>query len=130
MAANPKIGWLGEPLDLEIRQGATFGPHNAAMVNPDNSPVDLTGCVIRGQIRRTALTTTVTASLSCTITDPAGGLYTLSMTDEVTAAIPAGESITDPKSKYVWDLELEDSQGRVIPLYYGNVSVLRESTRA
>lgn len=129
MTATPSIGYFGEKMTLNIRQGATLGPFSATMVNPDESPVNLTNCTIRGKIRKTALSATVTATLDCTITNAAAGQYTFGLTDEVTAAITAGEKLTDKASKYVWDLELEDSTGRVIPLYYGDCFVLREVTR-
>jgi|GEM_PF-1276835 len=139
--ATPKIGYLGERLDLEIRQGATFGPHAAQMFglidlnNPTHvlqgygNPINLTSCTIRGKIRKTALSATVTCSLVVTITDALLGKYEFSLTDAITAAIVAGERLTDNASKYVWDLELVDSTGKVFPLYYGNVIILREVTR-
>lgn len=125
----PTIGFFGERLDLRIRQGATLGSFLAQMLNPNGSPVDLTGCTIRGQIRKTGLANSITAAIECTITDPLDGRYEFGLPDEITTGIPAGESITDDESQYVWDLELEDSIGRVIPLYHGSVNVLREATR-
>ena len=46
------------------------------------------------------------------------------------AGIQAGETIKDPASLYVWDMELEDASGRVVPLYYGDCKVFLEVTRA
>jgi hypothetical protein len=139
--ATPKIGYYGERLDLLIRQGATLGPFEAQMFGPvdENNPthvaqgygdpINLTDCTIRGKIRKTALSATVTADLVCTITDALLGKYTFGLSATATALIPCGERVTDKASQYVWDLELVDALARVIPLYYGAVPVLREVTR-
>lgn len=124
-----QLGYIGERLDLLIRQGATLGPFLATMTNPDASPVDLTGATIRGQIRKRAADTTVVASLDVTITSAAAGQYSFGLTATATAAIVAGADVTKPESVYVWDLELQDAAGRVLPLYWGDVRVHREVTR-
>lgn len=124
------LGYIGERLDLLIRQGATFGPFECSMLNPDETPVDLTGCVLQGHIRKKALDNTVVTSLAITITEPVNGRYVFGLSGEATSLIVAGESIKDPVSKYVWDMELIDANLRVIPVYYGDVSVFREVTRA
>lgn len=127
--ATLRIGSYGERMDVLLRQGGTFGPYTATMKNPDGTAVDLTGCLIRGQLRKKALDTTIVATLDCAITNATGGVYTFGLSAATTAAIPAGEKVTDRASQYVWDLELVDSSGRVIPLYYGPVIILREVTR-
>ena len=124
------LGYIGEKLDLLIRQGATLGPFQGAMTNPDGTPVDLSGCVLRAQIRKKALDPAVVTPVTVTITDPLSGQYVFGLNAELTAAIVAGESIKDPTSKYVWDMEMVDASGQVLPLYYGDVSVFREVTRA
>lgn len=124
------LGNIGEKLDLLVKQGSTLGPFNATMKNPDGSPVNMTGMELRAQIRRTGLSPTIVATIPATITNPALGQYTFGLSDEATAAIPAGETLKDPASKYVWDMELEDAAGNVMPLYYGDCKVFREVTRA
>ena len=132
---TPTIGYFGERLDLRIRQGATFGPIQATMRNPVippaeiGTPVNLTGCTIRGQIRRKALDVAIIASFAVTITNALNGQYEFSLSSATTAGITAGENLDSTASKYVWDLELVDSTGRITPLYYGAVTVLREVTR-
>lgn len=129
MATTPVLGSIGDKVDLLIKQGSTFGPMVATLKNPDLTAVDLTSMVIRGQIRKKALDTAIVASVVVAITDATGGVFEFSLTDEVTAAIVADELMQRPGSKYVWDMEIEDSLGRVIPLYYGDVTVFREVTR-
>lgn len=138
------LGTIGERMDLLIRQGATFGPFKFVMKAPsqgavpqadgsyvetDLIPVDLTGCALRGQIRKTPSDATVVAELNVSITDPTGGTYQFDLSDTVTAAIVAGVDLSKRESSYVWDFELTDSSNRVIPLYYGEVRVFREVTR-
>lgn len=124
------IGTIGFELNLLIKQGSTFGPHQVTVRNPDNTPVDLTGATIRAQMRRKALDTALVAQFDITYVNRPSGIVTFGLTDEVTMAIVTAEILRDKNSKFVWDMELEDSIGRVIPLMYGEVSVFREVTRA
>lgn len=126
--AAPVLGSIGEEMDLLIRQGSTFGPHTLTMKNPDNSPVDLTGMTFRGVIRKEAKSAT-NYPITFEIISAAAGTVRMYMTDEQTAVIPAGPTLTHADSKYVWDAELEDSLGSVLPLYYGKVTIFREVTR-
>ncbi len=128
--STPVLGTAGERVDLLIRQGASFGPHVVTLTNPDGTLVNLTGATVRGQLRRKALDVAVLIALTCTITDAAGGEFEISLTDEQTAAITAGEDPAMLASAAVWDLELEDAAGRVIPVFYGRVTIHREVTRA
>jgi len=122
------LGTLGEEMNLQIRQGATFGPFLFAMKNPDNTPVDLTDCLIRGQIRKTPKSLEWT-DLDVSITAPSLGEYQIGLSLEMTTAMDAGTTITSQESLYVWDLELIDSMGLTTPLYYGTATVFREVTR-
>lgn len=125
------IGSKGTQLDLLIRQGATFGPYLITLTNPDNTGVDLTGSTIRAQIRKTPNSILSEAvSPIITYTDRLNGIFAIEFTDEATATLSAGAKETDPESLYVWDLEMEDATGRVIPLLYGDVRVFREVTKA
>lgn len=127
--ATAKIGAIGDQLDLTIKQGSTF-ICNVQMNNPDTTAVDLTSCAIRGQIRKNALDADpAVAVFDVTIIDAVAGEFSFGLTDEVTMAISADESIAKPGSKYVWDMELEDSLGNVLPIFYGIVTVFREVTR-
>lgn len=125
-----KVGYIGEKLDLVIKQGSTLGPFTATMTYADGvTPFDLTGCTIRGQIRKRALDATVVEDLQVTITDAPAGQYEFGLDVAATTAMVAGENMTDPASKYVWDMELVRADASILPLYYGGVSVFREATR-
>ena len=146
MSTVPQVGYIGEQLDLLVRQGATFGPLRFQMKSPDGSvlpeaadppipeaswqPVNLTGCTIRGQIRKKPSDVDPVATFTVDITAPLEGRYQIGLSAAQTAAIDTGATLAAPGSAFVWDLELEDSLGRVIPLYFGDVRVFREVTRA
>lgn len=127
---TPKLGNLGENFDLLIRQGATFGPIIATMVDITLTPVNLSDCEIRGQIRKTWDAPEIIASFDVAITDAEKGEWKFSLTDDVTAALLCGAELTDYDSTYVYDIEIEwTTPGTVWPLYYGAVNVFREITR-
>lgn len=129
---SSKISLLGGRLDLELRQGSTFrrtllvqGRDEAGVV----TPVDLTGCDVRGQIRRTALDVTVVAAFTVTAVDLVAGRVQLLLTDETTAAITCGPKLTDSASLYEYDVEVEDSLGDVVPVLQGFIRIKAEVTR-
>lgn len=41
------LGYIGEKLDLLVKQGSTLGPFKVTLANPDQTPVDLTGATRR-----------------------------------------------------------------------------------
>lgn len=125
----PTLGSIGEKVDLLVKQGSTLGPFAVTLANPDQTPVNLTGATVRAHLRKKALDQVKVAEFDVTIIDATAGKFQFGMTDEATAAIPAGETLKDAASVYVWDMELEDASGRVLPLYYGDCKVFREVTR-
>jgi len=125
-----QVGFIGERLDLKVRQGATLGPHVVTLSNPDGTPVNLTGCTIQGQVRKNALDVGApVATFDVVYIDRLAGQFSFGISHEDTALIPAGEFQKDEESQYQWDMELLDSQNRMIPLYYGDFENFREVTR-
>ena len=51
-------------------------------------------------------TGTPTATFTCTIDAPATGQIIAALTPLQTGAITAGDTATDPRSKYVYDIEI------------------------
>jgi hypothetical protein len=76
-----------------------------------------------------------TSIVSFTVTIPAAGelpttgKLTVSLTAAQTASIPAGEDITDIRSKYVYDIEIIDGSGVVKRIIDGLAYVSPEVTR-
>jgi hypothetical protein len=126
------LGGIGVKLDLLIKQGSTFGPHRFTLTDTDDNPLDLTGCIVRAHVRKKASDSAIVCTLETPVTASltAIGEFYLGASKTVTGAIAAGDTLKDPASKYVWDCDLEDSTGRSTPLYYGDVTIFREVTRA
>lgn len=122
------IGSRGDKLDLTFRQGATFGPVPVRMVAPSGLPIDLSGASVRAAMRKSYASPTA-YQFACLIVNAADGRFTFGMADDLTADIPCGPTPNDPASQYVWDLEVEFSDGTVMPVFYGMVKVAPEATR-
>lgn len=130
MTDVPFIGTKGANLDLVIRQGATLGPNHMAIKNTAGNPVDITGALLRASIRKTADAATVDATATFTPISPVAGTVYWEFDATTTAALtcdPLDE--TSPDSLYVWDMEIEYADGRIVPLLYGEVRVFREVTK-
>jgi hypothetical protein len=122
-------GTAGVKQDLLIKQGSTFKLPFLA-VDATGAPVDLTGCTILSQIRKTTLSSVVTQTFTALIDpDPTTGRFALVLSAAQTSAIPAGDSPIAPASQYVWDVELHAADTTVAPLAYGVVKMHPEVTR-
>lgn len=122
----PRLGFIGENFDLQIAQGCTFGPYQIQLLNPDGSPVNLTGAVVGGQIRKLPTDVTPIAEFEISYGVLADGFFSFGLADEITATIPAGETLDSDESIYLWALNLKDSLGRILPLFYGNAYIFRQ----
>lgn len=128
-----QLGYIGESFDMLIKQGAGFGPFEFELELEDEEtgeviPYDLTGGTIICEIRKKGLDTgTPVASPTCTIIDV--NKFTIAMTDNQTAAIPAGELQTDKASQYVHDVVFRPASGDIEPLYYGNAICARRVSK-
>lgn len=125
-----KISNLCARVDMELVQGATFGPVTHTLKNPDGTPVDLTGATLRGQVRRKASDPAVAANFVFTNTAPLTGSYTFELGADSTAALSAGDTLMAAASLYMYDIQLLDTLGRVLPLLYGSLRVFPEVTHA
>jgi hypothetical protein len=122
--------------DIQIFQGADF-ELPLALQHTDGTVYDLTHYPTgRGQIRKFHRSTSIIVSFTVTIPTPTyastDGKLTISLTGVQTAAIPAGELITDVRSKYVYDLELVGDgtvSGKIIRILYGLVFISPDVTR-
>jgi hypothetical protein len=95
------------------------------------TPTDLTGAVLNSQIRPTADSATVTATVVATLAaTPTLGYFDLSLSDTVTSAIPTtGKTSYDKLAKYTWDGEIVKG-GKVVRSYNGTVTVSPNTTRS
>lgn len=126
----PKISTRGEIQDLDLKQGATLRVEHTLTNADGTTPFDLTGCLVRGQVRKTALATTAVQSFNTQISSPAtDGVYSFWLTDEQTAAITCGEKPGEDASQYVYDIEIEEPSGDVRCVLEGKISVIAGVTR-
>lgn len=126
----PVLGTKGGELDLLLKQGSTFGPHQITLRDSNAQPINITGATIRAQIRKTSDAATAVATGDFVITNGAGGVFTFGFSTSATSALQVDAvSETGTDSQYVWDMEIQYADGRVYPLMYGKVSVFREVTR-
>lgn len=115
--------------DITIEQGADF-VRQITINQANGTPMDLTGYTGRAMVRKKYSSTSASATFTVTFAnDRTTGVVTLSLTATQTAAIPAGESVDDVASQYVWDFELVDIAGIVIRVLKGVCYIDPEATK-
>lgn len=108
-------------VELIIDQGATF--NNVINLSDDitNSNVNISGYVVRSQMRRSYYSANATANITCTITNATQGEITMNLNANTTANIKAG--------RYLFDLETVDTLGTVSRVLEGIITVTPGITR-
>lgn len=101
--------------------------------NPDETPTNLTGCVVRAQVRTTysASSTVVNATLAngkLTIVNAVGGLIRWTLAPDDTAGKPIFKG-DDDTVELVYDVEVQDPAGVVFKPIRGTLTLNREVTR-
>ena len=105
-------------LNLSMVAGATFGPVTMTFKDGDGNPINLTGWSVWAEARIHA----TVINLAPTITDAAGGVVTISMTDEQTSLFEANQ--------LNWDIMLENPSGeRHGPYIKGTLTITRAVTQ-
>jgi hypothetical protein len=106
--------------DLTIDQGASF-ELTFDLVGDDGYPINITGYVFSGQIRKTYYSTNPTANIIVTILNSAAGNTLLSISSSNTANIVAG--------RYVYDIKMKDTANVTSRVVEGIVTVTPQVTR-
>lgn len=88
-------------LDLSALQGATFEAY-FKVVDSAGTAIDCTGFEGRGKVRSSKSNATVVATLEVYCIDPTNGIWYITLTSTITAAI--GASGAD--NNYVYDVEI------------------------
>jgi len=107
-------------VELYMDQGATF--NNIIYLNDDstNANVNLTGYIVRSQMRRSYYSSNVSANIICTITNEANG--------EITMSLPAANTSNIKAGRYLFDLETV-TNGTVVRVLEGTITVTPGVTR-
>ena len=117
-------------VDRSILQGATFSWSVAWKTAPDEdsakTPVDLTGCTARMQIRSKV----ESPEVLLTLTTENGGIALGGTAGTISLLIDADDTTALTWTSGVYDLEIVFPGGQVRRLMYGSVVVSPEVTRA
>lgn len=108
-------------VELYIDQGTTF--NNIINLTDDltNASINASGYSVTSQMRRSYYSANATANISCSITNPANGEITMSMTSGETANIKAG--------RYVFDVKVIDPTNSVLRILEGTITVTPQVTK-
>ena len=107
--------------ELYLDQGTTF--NNIINLTDDltNAYINVSGYVVRSQMRRSYFSANISANIICTITDAANGEITMSLPAANTSALKAG--------RYLYDVEVVDTTGTTSRILEGIITVTPEVTR-
>jgi hypothetical protein len=110
---------LADFVEIQIEAGATFSTE--VTVNDANGfPKDLSDYIVRSQLRKSYYSTTA-INFEIDVTDPVNGIIEMSISAANTSNIRAG--------RYVYDVEIEDSENVVTRIFEGIATVLPNVTR-
>ena len=112
--------------NIVIVQGATLDLLVTWKTGANETPVDLTGCTARMQIREKTNSPTVLVNL----TTENGGIVLGGVLGTVRRVMSAEDTASLTFKSGVYDLEIEFSEGTVRRLLSGSVSVSPEVTRS
>lgn len=106
---------------IRFPRGDTY-VHEVRLKDAAGDPIDITGRVYSAQIKRKPDDSTSIATFSCSITSESGGIVTMSLPKETTAALQPGN--------YVYDfVENNTITGIELTLMRGTLTVERDVTR-
>lgn len=134
------LGTVGARKDLLVRQAMTYGPYRVTVVDTaTQAPIDLTGAVIKGQIRKLLpvegpnLDPNGDAFIVDFDVTQGGALatnqYTFGLSSAKTDLLKPGLTLKDPAGQYDYDFQVTFPDGSVRPHMYGKLTSYREVTR-
>jgi hypothetical protein len=108
-------------VELFMDQGATF--NNVINLSDDltNANINISGYIVRSQMRRSYYSANASANLTCQITDASTGKITLSLEPNETANIKAG--------RYLFDVEITTPANTAVRLIEGIITVTPRVTK-
>jgi hypothetical protein len=108
-------------VELYIDKGTSFQNKITLTDDSTNTSINLAGYSARSQLRRSYYSTNASANVICTISDPANGEITMTLSASNTSNLKAGA--------YLFDLQTTDPVGAVTRVLEGTITVLPEVTR-
>lgn len=125
MTAPVLVSQAGK-LDLVIPQGSDWSL--AITISDGSTAYDLTGVTAEAMVRAEFDDASPVIAITCTVTDAANGVLTLSLTDTQTGALTAGGAAQRTGSLGFWDLELTIG-GLVTRYLEGRVTLSQQATK-
>jgi hypothetical protein len=122
------LGHTCQREDLRINQGSTWA-RTLNFANSSGTAINLTGCTIRGMVRKNKLDVSPAITLTCAVTDATNGVATVLMTAADSTALTVGERITDTASLYWYDIEIVWSDSTVQRFLEGDIRFSAECTK-
>ena len=112
--------------NLEFESDTDFSV-NLTLLDAFGNPINLTGCTMTADIKKTNQTSTVAASFTATLVDATAGMITLSL-PAASNTLTSGANATDPAGQYVWDLKVVTTGGAVSRPIGGTVTIIGSVT--
>jgi hypothetical protein len=108
-------------VELYMDQGTSF--RNVINLTDDvtNDTINISGYLVRSQMRRSYYSMNASANITCTITDAANGEVTLTLPPSTTANIKAG--------RYLFDVQTVDTSNNVVRILEGIMTVTPQVTK-
>lgn len=111
---------MAKKINLKIDQAATFSRQITAKTDAGVT-IDLTGYTVESTVKKT-FASFIGYEFTTTVDDAATGLFTISLTPEEAAGIPAG--------RYVYDIRIVDGSGNATRIVEGLITVSPAVTAA
>ena len=118
------IGNTGVVEDLLIRRGADYEAKGIVR-HEDGERYDLTDCVLTAVVNKSWNQPAPSLRLTVSITSAPEGEFKITASASETESLACGETQNDPKSMYLFQMDMLDQNGRTIPLLKGAASVFR-----
>jgi hypothetical protein len=119
--------------EMIIEQGCDFGPYICTFNNEDETPMDLTGCVVSGTIRETINSNSPYAHFVCSVLDQTAnpGGFSIYIPAEKIPPTLILNGIGSDKSElvYTYSFRIRDSGGRPRGLIRGNARIVGQADR-
>jgi len=108
-------------VELFMDQGATF--NNVINLSDDltNANINISGYIVRSQMRRSYYSANASANLTCQITNASTGEITISLESNETANIKSG--------RYLFDIQVTTPSNTTVRLLEGIVTVTPRVTK-
>lgn len=121
---------MADDTNFDIDQGSTFRL-DIALTDDLNAPIDITGDLVIGYVRKTASNRNIEAMFTVVEDDFTQGKFALILSAQQTSALKCNPSYSAQRipTQFAYDVELHYTDGTVIRFLQGVLNVSPEVTR-